>query len=75
MPLMKQLARFAISPRDDDFLIHLEDEAGEGMDFSASPEQLDAVIDALDQMLAANEEEFFGVQDSGYPLQRPGARL
>ena len=68
---MRQLARFAISVRADDFVLHLEDEAGEKMDFAASPEQLDAVIDALDEMLSDNEEEFFGVQDNGPGLQRP----
>jgi len=69
---MRQLARFAISVRADDFVLHLEDEAGEKMDFAASPEQLDAVIDALDEMLSENEEEFFGVQDNSAGLQRPG---
>jgi hypothetical protein len=33
------------------------------MDFAATPEQLDAVIDALDDLLSENEEEFFGVED------------
>jgi hypothetical protein len=62
---MKQLARFAISVRADDFVLHLEDESGERMDFAASPEQLDAVIDALDELLSENEEEFFGVEEGG----------
>ncbi|THD78261.1 MAG: hypothetical protein E7812_11845 [Phenylobacterium sp.] len=67
---MKQLARFAISVRADDFVIHLEDTAGEKMDFAASPEQLDAIIDALDEMLSDNEEAFLG-QDNGDLLPRP----
>jgi hypothetical protein len=62
---MRQLARFAISVRADDFVLHLEDDAGERMDFAASPEQLDAVIDALDEMLSENEEEIFGVESDG----------
>jgi hypothetical protein len=68
---MRQLARFAISVRADDFVLHLEDDAGEKMDFAASPEQLDAVIDALDEMLSDNEEEFFGMQDGGQGARRP----
>lgn len=68
---MRQLARFAIAPRDEDFVIRLEDEAGEKIEFCASPEQLDAVIDALDEMLNEHEEEFFGVQDRGVALSRP----
>jgi len=68
---MRQLARFAISVRADDFVLHLEDEAGEKLDFAASPDQLDAVIDALDEMLSENEQEFFGVQNHGPALMRP----
>lgn len=69
---MRQLARFAISVRADDFVLHLEDDAGEKMDFAATPEQLDAVISALDDLLSEGEEEFFGVQDVGQGLTRPG---
>jgi hypothetical protein len=60
---MRQLAKFAISIRSEDFVLHLEDDAGEKMDFAASPEQLDAVIDALDELLAEAEEDVFEVDD------------
>lgn len=68
---MRQLARFAISVRAEDFVLHLEDDAGEAMEFAASPEQLDAVIGALDDLLSEGEETFFGVQDVGQGLTRP----
>lgn len=68
---MRQLTRFAIDPREDDFVIRLQDETGAQMEFSATPDQLDAVVVALDDVLAENEEEFFGVQDRGQPLHRP----
>jgi hypothetical protein len=61
---MRQLSRFAISVRADDFVLHLQDEAGEKMDFAATPDQLDAVIDALDEMLSENEEEYFGIEEA-----------
>lgn len=67
---MRQLKRFSISVRAEDFVLHLEDDAGEKMDFAATPDQLDAVIDALDAMLSEHEEEYFGVQDLGGGLQR-----
>jgi len=60
---MRQLAKFSISIRSEDFVLHLEDDAGEKMDFAASPEQLDAVIDALDELLAEAEEDVFEVDD------------
>ena len=68
---MRQLARFAISMRGDDFVLHLQDAAGEKMDFAASPDQLDAVIDALDEMLTENEDPFFALQHKGAALLRP----
>jgi hypothetical protein len=60
---MRQLARFSISVREDDFVLHLEDETGEAFDFAASPEQLDGVIDALDELLFESEEELFGGEE------------
>ncbi|MCR5876122.1 hypothetical protein LRS10_19430 [Phenylobacterium sp. J426] len=59
---MRQLAKFSISVREEDFVLHLEDDAGEKMDFAASPEQLDAVIDALDELLSEAEEDVFEVE-------------
>ena len=41
---MRQLAKFSISVREEDFVLHLEDDAGEAHDFAASPEQLDAAV-------------------------------
>jgi hypothetical protein len=60
---MRQLAKFSISIREEDFVLHLEDDAGDKVDFAASPEQLDAVIDALDELLAEAEEDVFEVED------------
>ncbi|CAN7378019.1 hypothetical protein LJR219_002274 [Phenylobacterium sp. LjRoot219] len=68
---MRQLAKFAISVREEDFVLHLVDEAGEATDFATSPEQLDAVIDALDELLAENEEDLFEIDEDGPTYQKP----
>ena len=68
---MRQLAKFSISVREEDFVLHLEDDAGEALDFAASPEQLDAVIDALDELLSENEEDMFEVEDESSTYQKP----
>jgi len=68
---MRQLAKFSISVREEDFVLHLVDDAGEATEFAASPEQLDAVIDALDELLAENEEDLFEVEDEGPTYQKP----
>jgi hypothetical protein len=67
---MRQLARFAISVCGDDFVLHLQDAAGEKTDFATSSDQLDAVIGALDEMLTENEDPFFSMQHNGAVLQR-----
>jgi hypothetical protein len=68
---MRQLAKFSISVRETDFVLHLEDEAGEALDFAASPEQLDAVIDTIDELLSENEEDLFEVEDDAPTYQKP----
>jgi hypothetical protein len=64
---MQQLAKFAIEVREEDFVLTLEDETGQATEYSATPEQLDAVIDALDELLSEGEEEFFEVEDDRPP--------
>ena len=68
---MRQLAKFSISVREEDFVLHLEDDTGQAHDFAASPEQLDAVIDALDDLLSENEEDIFGIEDDAPTYQKP----
>jgi hypothetical protein len=69
---MRQLAKFSISVRDDDFLLRLVDGSGQAHDFAASPEQLDAVIDAIDDLLSeTDEEDFFGGQDDPRIYHKP----
>ena len=68
---MRQLAKFSISVREDDFVLHLEDDVGGAVDYAASPEQLDAVIDALDELLSENEEELFEIDDENPTYQKP----
>ena len=50
---MRQLAKFSISVREEDFVLHLVDDAGEATDFACAPEQLDNVIDAVQERLLA----------------------
>jgi hypothetical protein len=56
---MRQLAKFDISVREEDFVLHLEDDSGQSLEFATSPEQLDAIIDVLDDLLSEVEEDAF----------------
>lgn len=53
---MRHLAKFSISVREEDFILQLVDETGQAYDFATSPEQLDNVIDALDDLLSEDGE-------------------
>ena len=55
---MRQLSGFDISARETDFLLRFEDEVGEAIEFACSPEQLDLMIDALDDLLSEDDDAF-----------------
>jgi hypothetical protein len=67
---MRKLARFAIDPRETDFILTMEDEAGEKHQFTASPEQLDLMIDALDDLLS-EDDDAFEIDDDEATYQKP----
>ena len=55
---LRKLARFEVTKTGEDaFTLHIEDEAGELLELSATADQLDVVADALDDILEASEEE------------------
>jgi hypothetical protein len=66
---MRHLAKFSISVREEDFVLQLVDEAGQAYDFATSPEQLDLVIDALDELLS--EDDDFDDDDELAIYQKP----
>jgi hypothetical protein len=55
---MRQLSGFDITARETDFLLRFEDEKGEAVEYACSPEQLDLMIDALDDLLSEDDEAF-----------------
>ncbi|CAN7277056.1 hypothetical protein LJR225_001387 [Phenylobacterium sp. LjRoot225] len=68
---MRQLIKFSVTVREEDFVFHLVDDAGQTTDFAASPEQFDAVIDALDELLSENEDDEFEIEDDEPVYQKP----
>jgi hypothetical protein len=55
---MRQVASFDISARETDFLLRFEDEDGEAVELACSPEQLDLLIEALDELLLQGADAF-----------------
>lgn len=54
---MRHLTNFTISVREEDFVLHLEADGSETLEFATPPEQLDAIIDALDDLLSEADED------------------
>jgi uncharacterized protein YegP (UPF0339 family) len=60
--MARTLAQFSITPDSDgDYTLHLEDDDGETIEFTASYEQLDLVMEAIDEVLDADEEDALAV--------------
>jgi hypothetical protein len=51
------LTQFSLSENEDGYLLQLEADDGAALTVSASPEQLDAIIDALVALLEDEDED------------------
>ena len=54
---MKQLTKFTIDIRENDFLLRLVDDEGGVTEFATSVDQLDQVIDAINDLVASGDDE------------------
>jgi hypothetical protein len=51
----KTLTRFMVVPADEGYQLHIEDDAGETIEFVATPEQLELIADTLDDILESDD--------------------
>jgi hypothetical protein len=51
MATTKTLSRFGIETKGEGFSLHIEDDAGEVIEFDATAEQIDLIVEALDDLL------------------------
>ncbi|RYY37290.1 MAG: hypothetical protein EOP59_13935 [Sphingomonadales bacterium] len=59
--MARTLSQFTITPDGNgDYVLSLEDDDGETLDFTASYEQLDLVVEAIEEVLDNDEEEALG---------------
>ena len=54
-PKVQSLSQFTLSETPDGYLIEIEGDGGAAMAVTATPEQIDAIIDALDDLLSEDE--------------------
>jgi hypothetical protein len=62
--MAKVLGQFSITSEADGYVLHLEDEDGETMEFSATLEQLDEITEAIeDQLEMADDADELPLDD------------
>ncbi len=62
--MARTLAQFTITPDSSgDYTLHLEDEDGETIEFTAGFEQLDLIVEAIEEQLDNDEEDALAVDD------------
>ena len=55
MAAIKKLAKFTAAEAGDGFNLHIEDEAGQVLELSATRDQVDLIADKLDEMLSQDD--------------------
>jgi hypothetical protein len=61
--MAKVLGQFTITQEADGYLLHLEDDDGETVEYSASFEQLDLIVEAIEEQLDMDEEDALGLDE------------
>ncbi len=51
----KTLTQFRVEGSGDTFQMHIEDDAGEQIEFAVTREQLDVIVDSLDDLLGEDD--------------------
>jgi hypothetical protein len=60
----RTLAQFTITPDGNgDYVLSLEDDDGETIDFTASVDQLDLITEAIEEALDDDEDEVLGADE------------
>lgn len=62
---VQALSQFTLSETPDGYLIEIEGDSGGSIAVEASPEQLDAIIDALDDLLSEDEAAADEIESDG----------
>jgi hypothetical protein len=60
--MARTLAHFTITESGDDYLLHIEDDAGETVELTATYDQLDVIVEAIDAHLDEDAEEMDEVE-------------
>ncbi len=53
----RKLTKFTLTEAGEDYLLHIEDDGGETIEFTATYDQLDLLVEEIDQHLDEDAEE------------------
>ena len=53
----KTLSQFRLEGSGDSFQLHIEDDAGETIEFTATRDQLDVIVEHLDEALSQDDSD------------------
>ena len=68
--MARALSQFTVTPDGEgDYVLSLEDDDGETFDFTASYEQLDLVVEAIEELLDTDEDDALGVDEENEPAE------
>ena len=59
MATIKNLERFAFEETDEGYLLTIGAEGGEALQLAVTPDQMDAIIDALNDVLGGDDDDDF----------------
>lgn len=66
--MAKTLGQFSITAEADGYILHIEDEDGETLEYSATVEQLDEISDAIEDILELEEDDVLADDDDDDPV-------
>jgi hypothetical protein len=61
--MAKVLGQFSITRETDGYVLHMEDDDGDTVEYSASFEQLDLITEAIEEQLDLDEEDALSVDE------------
>lgn len=61
--MAKVLGQFSITRETDGYILHMEDDDGETVEYAASFEQLDLISEAIEEQLDLDEDDALGVDE------------
>jgi hypothetical protein len=64
----KVLSSFSVTAEADGYVLHMEDDDGDTVEYSATLEQLDEITTAIEETLEMDDEDELAMDDDGEML-------